>query len=177
MKRWRCSHCWKPDVAVEGAEWEDHLTQSFCRMCGAAATRIYEFGCFACDDHGVMFWGEDAPSHPCPDCNSPAYRIVHAPYLGSTDKHADYVAADRMLETALNQQGISTTSLKRETPPTDERVTQAKARVQGNPQFQGGWVAANQVMGRAMPGSQVSPLGTVPRPVTQIVGSYDKQAD
>lgn len=159
IKRWRCLHCWAPDVP--DAEWEDHLTQSFCRLCGGPGTRIYEFGCFACDDQGRRFWGTDAPSHPCPDCNSPAYRIVHAPYVATGDKRADYQAADQLLETELAAQGVSSTSLKRETAPVD-------------PRFQGGWVAPSQVVGRAMPGSQANPLGTLPRPQTIISGSYEK---
>lgn len=172
MKRWRCPHCWAPDVPE--AEWEDHLTQSFCRMCGGKAERIYEFGCFACDDQGVIFWGSDAPSHPCPDCNSPAYRIVHAPYVSTPDKRADYKAADQLLERELAAQRVSSTTLRRETPAADPRVAQAQAQVQGDPRLMGGWVAPSQVMGRAMPGSQASPLGTMPRPTTIIAGSYDK---
>ena len=172
MKRWRCSHCWAPDVP--DAEWEDHLTQSFCRMCGGAGTRIYEFGFFACDDQGVMFWGIDAPSHPCPDCNSPSYRIVHAPYVSTPDKRADYKAADQALERELAAQRVSSTSLRRETPTPSREVMAAREQVAANPGLAAGWVPPSQVMGRAMPGSQASPLGTVPRPVTTIIGSYDK---
>lgn len=172
MKRWRCSHCWSPEVP--DAEWEDHLTQSFCRMCGGAATRIYEFGCFACDDQGRMFWGDDAPSHPCPDCNSPAYRIVHAPYISTPDKRADFKAADQLLERELAAQRVSSTTLRREAPAADPRVASAQAQAQSNPVLAGGWVSPAQVMGRAMPGSQANPLGTMPRPTTIIAGSYDK---
>lgn len=162
MKRWRCEGCYRPGNEAE-TEWEDHLTQSFCRACGKPAVRVYEFGCFACDDAGRIFWGTDAPSHPCPDCNSPAYRIVHAPYVATNAKHADFVAADKMLERALEQQGISSTTLK---PPPATPV---------DPRFAGGWVNPSQVMGRAMPGSQSMPLGQVPRPVTQVVGSFDRK--
>lgn len=155
-------------------EWEDHLTQSFCRMCGVAATRIYEFGCFVCDDQGVIFWGEDAPSHPCPDCNSPSYRIVHAPYVISPDKRADFKAADRLLETELTNQNRSLSTFERNTKPVDERVESARAQVQANGGLAGGWVPPTQVIGRAMPGSQANPLGTMPRPITHIAGKYDK---
>lgn len=174
MKRWRCPHCWGPDVP--DAEWEDHLTQSFCRMCGGAATRIYEFGCFVCDDQGVIFWGDDAPSHPCPDCNSPAYRIVHAPYIASPSRRDDYKAADKLLETELTNQHRSLSTFERHAKPADERVEAAReqAQAQADTRLKGGWVAPNQVIGRAMPGSQANPLGTMPRPTTIIAGKYDK---
>jgi hypothetical protein len=174
MKRWRCPHCWKPEVPE--AEWEDYLTQSFCRMCGAKGERVYEFGCFTCDDTGVIFWADDEPSHPCPDCNSPAYRIVHAPYVSTPGKRADYEAADKMLERELTNQNRSLTTFERHTKPVDERLEVAREqnRTQADPRLQGGWVAPNQVIGRAMPGSQVNPLGTMPRPTTIIAGSFDK---
>jgi hypothetical protein len=172
MKRWRCLHCWAPEVAE--AEWEDHLTQSFCRLCGSAGTRIYEFGCFVCDDQGVIFWGEEAPSHPCPDCNSPSYRIVHAPYVASPERRADFKAADRLLETELTNQNRSLSTFERNAKPVDERVAAARAQAQANGGLAGGWVAPAQVIGRAMPGSQANPLGTMPRPTTIIAGKYDK---
>lgn len=175
MKRWRCDRCWAPEVPE--AEWEDHLTQSFCRMCGGAATRIYEFGCFVCDDQGVIFWGTDAPSHPCPDCNSPSYRIVHAPYVISPDKRADFKAADKLLETELTHQNRSLSTFERNAKPVDERVVAAREQAQNAPAppgLSGGWVPASQISGRVMPGSQANPLGTMPRPVTVIAGSYDK---
>lgn len=144
-------------------------------MCGGAATRIFEFGCFACDDQGVMFWGTDAPSHPCPDCNSASYRIVHAPYISSPEKRASFQAADRMLESELATQRVSSTTLRREPKPVDERVAAARAQMQETSSaLSGGWVAPSQVMGRVMPGSQANPLGTMPRPTTIIAGKYDK---
>lgn len=173
MKRWRCKHCWTPDGPSE-AEWEDHLTQSFCRLCGDKGTRIYEFGCFVCDDQGVIFWGEDAPSHPCPDCNAPSYRIVHAPYVVSPDKRADFRAADQLLETELTNQHRSLTDFSRNVKTPDERVVASQAQV-ASAGLSGGWVAPSQVMGRVMAGSQANPLGTMPRPVTHIAGRYDKK--
>jgi hypothetical protein len=56
----------------------------------------------------------------------------------------------------------------------DERVAAARAQAQANGGLAGGWVAPAQVIGRAMPGSQANPLGTMPRPTTIIAGKYDK---
>lgn len=171
MKRWRCEHCYQPGNEAD-TEWEDHLTQSFCRQCGKPGTRIYEFGCFACDDQGRIWWDTDAPSHPCPDCNSPAYRIVHATYVATSDKRADYKAADAMLETELMNQNRSLSTFERNTRPPNARVESAREQAAAVGGIQGGWVSPSQVIGRAMPGSQANPLGTMPRPNTTVVGSF-----
>lgn len=164
MKRWRCNACLKRGLPVEECEWDDHLTQSHCRACGGAAVRIVEFGCFQCHDEGVIFFGEDASSHPCPECGSDAYRIVYAPAIISQASRATHAAADKMLETELQRQKVSTTSLKREFKP--------KADVPQNP-FAGHWANANELLpagGRGV-GGQL-PFG-MPRPITQVVGKYD----
>lgn len=164
MKRWRCKDCLARGLPAEDCEWEDYLTHSHCRACGKEAVRIQEFGCFQCRDEGVIFFGEVAASHPCPECGLDAYRIVYAPAIIGQARRETHSAADRLLETELERQKVSTTSLKREFKP--------KANVSQNP-FAGHWANANELLpaGGKGVGGQL-PFG-MPRPVTAIVGRHD----
>lgn len=165
MKRWHCAHCEK---APGYADWEDNLTQSFCRMCGRPGQRLREFGCFACDDEGVAFWAPDAPSQPCPKCGSDCYKIIHAPYVVDQAKRQSFDAADHMTESALERQKVSLTTLKPERTPR---------------QSTGSWVAPEQVMGRAAAGRMQagaqpfsSAMPKLPRPRAIVEARDPRQA-
>jgi len=167
VKRWRCNACLKRGLPAEECEWDDHLTQSHCRACGEPAVRIMEFGCFQCHDEGVIFFGEVASSHPCPECGSDAFRIVYAPAVIGQASRAAHAAADKLLETELQNQKISTTSLKRE--------PKRKAEAPSGP-FAAHWSDAKELLpagGRGV-GGQL-PFG-MPRPITAVVGKYDGPA-
>lgn len=170
MKRWRCIPC--HERGAEDAEWEDFRTQGFCRNCGKEATRIYEYGCFKCDDAGMRFWAEEAPHHPCPDCGAPAYRIVYAPYISKTDKRGDFNAADKMLETEMTNQGLSSTSLRKE---RTSKVPDALKPPPQDPKLHAHWMGQQDIKTTAanggVPGSKL-PFGC-PRPHVTIAGSYN----
>ena len=177
MKRWRCLACTQRGLTEE---WDDHRTASFCHACGMAGTVIVEFACFACRDEGLRFEDVDAPEHPCPECEGPAYRVVYAPYIGrSSSKTSDYQAADRMLVQELEQQGLSTTSLQRERPEPSREVEAAHALMaQAMPDAtpRAHWAPANQLLpaGGKGVGGQL-PFG-MPRPITQIAGADPRPA-
>lgn len=157
MKRWKCLPCAKRGSPEE---WEDHRTESFCRQCGCPATRIVEFACFRCDDEGLRFWDVQAPSHPCPQCSEDCYRVVEAPYIGkSSCKSEDFKAADKLLETELANQGLSSTSLKRELPKVDERLLPR-------------WAGANELLPAGGKGVGGKLPFDMPRPHTTIAGSF-----
>lgn len=165
MKRWHCDHC----ASAPGYEdWEDNLTQSFCRMCGHPGARLREFGCFACDDSGVTFWAPDAPSQPCPKCGSDCYKIVYAPYVVDQARRASYRAADGMAESAMARQKVSLTTLKPERAPRRSAAS---------------WVAPDQVMGRAASGRAAAggepfsaPMPRLPRPRAVVEALDPRQA-
>ena len=164
MKRWRCKECLARGLDVSECEWDDHRSVSFCRTCGKEATRIIEFGCFQCRDEGVVFFAEPAPSHPCPDCGSDAFRIIYAPAVIGQASREQFRHADKLLETELQNQKVSTTSLKREFKP--------KADAPQRP-FAGHWANAAELLppgGKGVGGAL--PFG-MPRPITHVVGRYD----
>jgi ribosomal protein L37E len=153
MKRWRCPECAK--AGVEGSEWEDFRTLSYCRNCGHEAVHIVDFVCTTCDTETVVFWDVPAPSHPCPKCGSDAFRAAHAPYVASGDKRGDYAAADRALVQELESHGVSTTTLQRPQPKPSA----------ADPH----WVSPGQVLGGGARPGGILPFG-LPRPVTRLAG-------
>ncbi|HJR14225.1 MAG TPA: hypothetical protein VJ833_10045 [Rhodanobacteraceae bacterium] len=159
MKRWFCKACAARGVE---SEWESHLTVSFCQQCGSEGTRKVEFGCFACHEEGVRFWAESASMQPCPQCGGDAFRILYAPAVIGQDKREAYKSADKALETELERQKVSTTTLKRE-PPKKQA-----------PQFlvPGGWQDAGSLLAQRGAGIGGA-VPNLPRPKTQIIGSYD----
>ena len=159
MKRWRCPECAK--AGVEGAEWEDSRTLSYCRNCGHEAVHIVDFVCTACDTEHVVFWDVPAPSHPCPKCGGDAFRVAHAPYVASGDKRGDYAAADRALVQELESHGVSTTTLQRPRPKPSAVDPH--------------WVAPGQVLGGGARPGGILPFG-LPRPVTRLAG-VDRRTD
>lgn len=159
MKRFRCLAC---DDAQNTPDWEDHRSESHCRACGAAGTRIVEFGCFA-HDEPIRFWDIEAPTHACPECGCDSYRIVYAPSIITQGNRERFDAADAMTIAELERQKASTTSLTRETSRSD------------NP-FAAHWASQNVVLppGSHGVGGQL-PFTTI-RPRTNIVGKFDAPA-
>lgn len=158
MKHWRCDHC------KDESPWETYTTESFCRVCGKRATRIFEFGCFECDDEGKeRFWDVAAPSHPCPNCGQAAYRIVEAPWVSKSGARDAVNFANSAVESELERAKVSLTSMKREMTP----------KAPSGPSWGGmnGWVG-NAINNVKMPDS-VLPFQSKARPQTIIVASSD----
>lgn len=122
----------------------------------------YEFSCEPCFQRGVVsvwemqFKMDDAKNSFCPACGSKGKQVIlTAPMIAGGDRHDRFKAADKMLEKALDEQGVTDVKQRHYAPHVERLLENAERGNMEPPRqpqpdpFKPRWGNPHEILGQA----------------------------